>query len=587
MTINLRKLRLEGLLYAAALLLALAVRIVSLGGLPLSDAEANLALIASAAAQGANPILAPHPAYLALTTALMFLFSASEWTARFWPALAGSLLALAPLLFRSRLGRLPALLMAFFLAFDPLLWGISRQVNSLPLALLSVLLAWGFWLHGRSALAGIAAAFALLSGPQVWPGIVALLAALWIDRRIAHSIPGEADSLTSAPATGDIRLAILSALVTLFLAATLFFTIPGGLSAMTGSLVSRLAGWGQPSGVSVSLLLLALVLYAFFPLVFGLWGALAGLLRSDTVDRFLVLWALLALVPALVYPARTVADLAWSVIPLWGLAARQVSRLLVLPRFDRAPALGLAILSAVILAFASMTMAAVSNNAGVGPQEMGLRLAGAGLMLVASGLLVGWGWSSAVARRGLVYGTGIVLLVYMLSAGWHAAGFSGEVGRELIGVDAPPRSTDLLVRSIDDLNRWGPQEDNGLDIVVLEVPNPSLRWLLRDYRRVSFVNALPEESQPAIVITAPRPELGLAATYRGQSLVYVQAVDWKTLRGMDWLRWLVFRSTTAPQRLESRLVLWARLDLFPGGLEETVSASEVQPLIVPEGEIAP
>ena len=569
MSIQSKNLRVEYLLYAAFFLLALAARLGYLGSLPLTDAEASLALLAHEAAQGAAPILAPHPAYISLTSALMFLFSSSTWTARFIPALAGSLLVLLPLLFRVHLGRIPALLLAFFLAFDPLLFGISRQVGSLPLALLFTILAVGLWLHGRSIPAGISAGLALLGGPSIWPGFAALLAAIWVS---AGSLKPAVDHFgpdsTLLSQRIDWRKAGLAALAAVILVGTLFFTLPNGLSAVAGSFTSRLGGWTQPSGFSAALVLFSLVLYAFFPLIFGLWGALAGLLRKDPLDRFLLVWWAAALLTVLIYPARVTADLAWSMIPLWALAARQLARLLVLPRYDRAPVIGLALFSAVILAFVSLTLVGLFNNTGLAAREAVLRLVGAGLMLAASTLLVGWGWTREIAWRGFVYGLGIVLLLYMVSSGWHTAGLSGQAGREMLAMDSPPNTTDLLVDTIEDLNRWGPRESNGLDIVVLEAYQPSLRWLLRDYRRVSYVDSLPEDASPALVITPLRPELELSAAYRGQSFLYSETIDWNTLRGADWLRWLVFRTVGSQQRVQNRLILWARLDLFPGGLLE-------------------
>src|SRR5512133_4249521 len=155
----------ETMLYGAAFCLALLVRLVGAAQQPLTQSEANLALQALAQAHGQTPALGPHPAYLALTTLLMYLFSAGNWVARFWPALAGSLLVLLPMLFQSRLGRLPALLLAFFLAFDPGLLAVSRQAGGPSLALFLTLLALGLWLNRRFSLAGIAFGLALLGGP--------------------------------------------------------------------------------------------------------------------------------------------------------------------------------------------------------------------------------------------------------------------------------------------------------------------------------------------------------------------------------------------------------------------------------------
>ncbi len=177
---NQSRLKLEHVLYGIALLLALYIRLAGANVIPLTNREADLALQALALARGQAVLVGPHPAYLALTTALMILFSAGNWVARFWPAVMGSLLVLVPALFRGRIGKLPAVLLAFFLALDPGLLAVSRQADSLSMALLFSMLALGLWINQKATLAGIAAGMALLSGPQVWPGLLGLGAAVWI-----------------------------------------------------------------------------------------------------------------------------------------------------------------------------------------------------------------------------------------------------------------------------------------------------------------------------------------------------------------------------------------------------------------------
>ncbi len=179
--------KLETLLYALAFLLALAIRFLFLAQAPLSNPEAELALQALDLARGQETLLAPQPAYLVLTTAGMFLFGASTWVARFWPALIGSLLVWAPFLFRRRLGTVPALLLAFFMAVDPGLAAVSRQAGGEAMAVSFLLLAFGFWWSGRSVWAGILAGLALLSGPAIWPGVLALALALGIASPRSHA----------------------------------------------------------------------------------------------------------------------------------------------------------------------------------------------------------------------------------------------------------------------------------------------------------------------------------------------------------------------------------------------------------------
>ena len=95
-----RHFKYAGWLYALAFLLALALRLIQLGAMPLTDVEAAPALQALRITQGANPALAPHPFYILSTAILFFLYgSGTDFLARLIPAFIGSLLVFAPLLF--------------------------------------------------------------------------------------------------------------------------------------------------------------------------------------------------------------------------------------------------------------------------------------------------------------------------------------------------------------------------------------------------------------------------------------------------------------------------------------------------------
>src|SRR5574342_79471 len=144
-----RTVRHESILYVIAFILALALRFIRLGALPLSDNEAGWALQALNVAQGTRPLLGPQPIYILPTGLLFFLFGSSNFLARFIPALTGSALVLVPYMFRQRLRAIPGLFLAFFLALDPGLVSLSRQAGSLMPALTFVLMAWAFWWANR------------------------------------------------------------------------------------------------------------------------------------------------------------------------------------------------------------------------------------------------------------------------------------------------------------------------------------------------------------------------------------------------------------------------------------------------------
>ncbi len=556
--------RFEYALYAAAFLLALFLRAWGAASQPLTDGEAALALQALALSNGQDVVIGPHPAYLTLTTGLMAIFGGVDWTPRFWPVLAGSLLVLVPALFRFRLGRVPAVILAFALAIDPLLLGISRTAGSLPLALLFVLLAAGALMHRRFAAAGIALGMALLSGPQGWFGLLGLGVALllWNQADALNAMPHLAEQ---KPTAGDWQRMALFAVGTIFFAGTLFLAVPTGISAMTGGLAAMLGGWGSFTGAPIPLTLTGLLLFEFLPLLLGLWGAVVGIIHRNRGDLLLLTWFAAALLIVIAYPARQPADLAWAVIPLWALAARQIARLTMLPSADRLPAYGQSVLAAVILSFVSVTIIGATGVPETLMQTVfWLKVVGALMMVGASAWLISWGWSAQIGMRGLAIGVIVVLLAYSLSAAWDTVGLSGKSGRLFWTQESQPEEVDLLAQTLRDLRAWGPVQSGGPDLIVVNLDSPALRWVLRDFTRVRYAAQAPVDVRPALVISPYQPDLVLPAAYRGQDFTLARREQWSQLNPVQWFRWMVFR--TLPPGLEEReqVILWARTDLFPG-----------------------
>ena len=85
-----RHFKYESQLYILAFLIALFVRLVHLGGLPLTDAEAAPALQALRISHSEDPALDPHPLYILSTSVLFLLYGGgTNFLARLIPALIG------------------------------------------------------------------------------------------------------------------------------------------------------------------------------------------------------------------------------------------------------------------------------------------------------------------------------------------------------------------------------------------------------------------------------------------------------------------------------------------------------------------
>lgn len=563
-----QRITIEYTLFALAFLLAVGIRFLHLGAAPLSDFEAQWALQALAVARGSGANLGPQPGYVLLTGLIIFLSSSSNVIARFWPAIAGSLLVFLPFLFRRSLGSKAAIVMAFGLALDPGLVALSRLAGGPMFALGFGLLALGMWLTGRPVIAGIFGGLALLGGPAVLQGAVAIGFA-WV---IARAILGRQVSLETesdgSDALGNSRAELgsagLAGGLAVLLAGTLFFRYPDGLGALAGSLPAYLEGWLEPSQVPALRLLAALAFYQPLGLIFAGFSAVRGWLQRDEIPQWLSLWVVVALALALAYPGRQVGDLAWALVPIWALASRELARQLEVFDRDKVPALGQAILVAILLVLAWLNLAGL-NLPGTDSQIYRLRWAVIGgvvaLILITTGL-VGLGWSFGIAQRGLTWGLGVALGLYGLASLWSASQLYPNAVQNLWTPPPATQEVDLLMSTLGDLAEYRTGRRDTLDLVVTD-QSPSLRWLLRVWNEASFVDHLSPGELPSVVITSAEdvsPKFSVA--YRGQDFALLAYPAWEGALPEDWPDWLVFRH--APVRTE-QMVLWGRSDIFPDG----------------------
>ncbi len=551
--------------YILAFALAAALRFIQLGALPLTDAEAQWALQALSVAQGGKPLLGPQPGYILLTSLLFFIFESANFLARFWPALAGSLLVFAPWFFRKQFGERVALILAFFLAMDPGLVAISRTADGMMLALAFLLLAWAMWQNERPQWAGILGGIALLGGPSIWAGMLGLGLSWAIMQNIVTAPETESSQNGERIRREDFKVAAMYGGGTILVVGTLFLLSPNGLGAWLTSLEVYIRGWLNPSGVPATRLLLALLVYQPLALIFGIIGAVRGWMKHNRHAIAFSLWFLIMLVLALAYPARQSADLIWVLPPLWALAAGELSRHLRLPEIDRSETFGVAALSIVLLIFAWVNLTGMALIPAESPMLVNrlILLVGSLLLLGLSLALVAVGWATETATLGGVWGTVTMLGIYTLGAAWGATGLRTPLGVELW--DSGPRvpQAGLLLETIDETSTWFSGDAHNLSVTISGVDSPALRWLLR-HREVIEADFLDFTSAPPMALTPQTNDLSLASSYRGQDFVWRQVPNWDLDSKSGWPTWLTLRQVS---QNSEKLILWVRNDLFFDGQE--------------------
>lgn len=562
----------EQILYGVIFISGLFLRLANLGKIPLNNEEARLALQALALARGdSSAFINPNGGYLVITSALFFVFAASDFLARFTPAIFGSLICLIPYTFREQLGRKTALFISLGLAFDGAWLAASRGAGSHTWAILFFLsMIWAVSSR-RWKLAGIFGGLFFLGGVDAWKGLIPFGVALWAYflwfNRHGNQIMEVLDSLKSK--WSEI-LAWAGGTILVF--GSLFLLTPAGLSGVGGGLVGYLRGWNNPSGVSAGLLIVALLIYQPVSTLLGLAGSIRQVKQSVKLEQFFVIWWLAALVHTLLYPAREVLDVVWVSLPLIGLAARLLSSVV---RFDFDQRIAALVYAGVVFAFLTFAfqnvMAIYSpGRVAVNTQPQIIAILAAVFFVIASIILIGWGWSTRVAGYGALWGLLAVLTIFWISGSFHAAGLNGNPEANPFFRRGIISEADLLKDTIGDLSELNVRSRTGLDIVAIGLDQPALRWLAREFPNFVFENAFQPQMQSSIVLTTSTEEVVFTNNYRGQDFHWETQPIWNLMTTQEWIQWAIFK--IAP--LENKaIILWARENLFPG----SEISSEVQP----------
>ncbi len=346
---------------------------------------------------------------------------------------------------------------------------------------------------------------------------------------------------------------------TLLALGSLFLLSPIGLSAFVNSFVEFLRGWWTLSDIQIWRPLLALPAYEILPLGFGIAAVVRSILKRDTISIRLAIWALVALVLALIYPGKQTTDLGWALLPLWALAAIELGH-----HFDFAgrnlwEIAGVLVLVDSLLVFGWLNLAGVTTMA-LDTQDARMRLSlliAVAILITLSLLLVRAGWSGATARLGGVWSAMLALTAFTVAMSTGAAGVRQPLTVELWQPEPRTGRVDVLLNvanQISDLNTGYAAQ---LPLTILTVDSPALHWLFRDWQ-VTDATALASDATPPMVISTI-DKLSLAADYRGEALPLTEVADWDHATTSNWLSWFVYRQMPI---LRQDIILWVRSDLM-------------------------
>ena len=92
-----------------------------------------------------------------------------------------------------------------------------------------------------------------------------------------------------------------------------------------------------------------------------------------------------------------------------------------------------------------------------------------------------------------------------------------------------------------------------------------IEWTLRNYINTQYVNYIPLDVSPSIIISPEKHTLNLSSEYTGQDFVIAQVSDFAGTSFRDITNWFFYRDVKSQSR---EVILWVTTDLFPGSEEQ-------------------
>lgn len=545
------------------------LRLVNLGGPPLSPAEAQTALtVWQFWLPGQADLVIGSPAYFTLTGLLAQVLGFSDWVMRLVPALFGVGLVLLPWLLRKQLGAAGMLTTAVFLAISPITTAIARTAGGDSIALFAALLLLAAWIrlqidgNGRWRYALLLAlALGLTSAPLFYSALLTLAAA-WLLARLFG--PRFSEEKVELEETAVWRTPALVA-GTLFLALTTTFLLNlSGFGAAFTLLGDWLGQFGRSAAIAWSAPLLAVGRYEPGLFLIGLFAIVWVVWRGHPLGSLVVYWLLTLLIMLLaqqgVMANAGLVSLAAALL-LGSLAGAIIG--------ERVEPNGWALAGGLLVVWAIMAVN-IGRYARVSlfrPEDLSyvwVAIFGLTLGLTAVYFLITW--EPRATYQGLLLSLLAFLIVYNWGAAWRLSYLASNDPRETWVTSGATDDLRLMIATLQDLSWQMARSERDLD-VLSTVNSPLLGWYLREFRNLQIVEALPPATTHSVVITPFTAEPALGSDYIGTDFGLWRSgatPGFNQAPIMDTLRWWLLGHTNS-QIQEERVIIWLRADLAAGG----------------------
>ena len=546
---------------------AIFVRFLNLGNLPLSDFEAKIAFNSSQILTGNNAQLTSEVFLTNINAVFIYLFGNSNFVVRLFSAVFGTLLVFTPFLFRKVIENKFLFLISVWMAIDPVLISLTRQINSALLCLFFGVLLIYFIIQKNEIATGIFSALLLLCGTSFWFGTFPLIVML-VYRKFRKSKTKENENgFDTSLDQFRLKRYLFSLVVSLVFISTFGLVFRSQFVGVIQGLINYFQGWGASSTMNVMEIVRAIIIYEFPVIIFGLFGIIIFSRSINKYFSLLAIWLFLSIIHFITYSSISIVNSVWLVMPLIIFGSLFIRKF----AFDlgqNRKIIGLISgIGFVLMEFLTLiTINLMTNPASLTQSPVSktiMVIAGVVLVLFAI-FLIGWSLSWKIAGKSLLFIFIAYFGIYTLSAGWNGAGLRIPYENDMLYLNPIPISEKILVSTIENYAEWNHGSKQEGQIQVVNIDHPSLKWALRNYDNIEFVNKFSITSNPEFVITKSDQTIEAVDSYKGQDFEWTSTPVWNLLIPNEWANWVLSRRIPMNLLQQDLIILWVRNDLFPG-----------------------
>ena len=493
-----KKVSLTHIIYAGILILAVLLRVVNLNQVPLDNNEATHALCALDGNQtdcdGESRI------YTFFTSIIFTILGRNNISARIIPILFGSLIVLLPLFAEPFLDRKTGVVMAFFLALDPILIQVTRSADAYIIGFVFILYVLVFILKQEYFKGFLVFLFGLLSGVSFWVGLIILgisfgLSQVFVQDKKKNEPDEKKPLVCPFRSLQKNKSDLLLVFILWILISTRFLNDPSGFLAPLNSLAALFSSMSSKAAtlpLSPKMKTIGLSFYSIFGIILCVMALIKKSYPAMKNALFVLVWMGTAFFFFLL-PSSSFFDVVWFILPMWFLASGEVVRLGEMVIRERKQILIPTLIGIAVLVFLSLEVVRLNYLISVGLNvytNLIVLVVPIILFLIVI-ILFGYGWSKKLAlcvSAALFLVCGLFGLVRNAN---RAANLTGTIEHEIVRKGYFLHNADVLVDEIEQyrISHGAFPQDVHIGISSQD-QSESMQWLLQDYsvEKVSVVS---------------------------------------------------------------------------------------------------